>query len=71
MAGHERYIGSDGKKISPFSMVEDFNGNFFVFLEEVKDIPGHCLVCDTTGHLYPLKNTSEYKAKHPVVEENP
>lgn len=69
--GHKRYVGSDGKRIAPFSVVEDRNHNPFVFLDEVKDIPGHCIVCSFAGVVIPLATTSEYKAKHPAPEDKP
>lgn len=66
--GHVPYEGADGRKIAPFSMVsvkrpsdEWGIGERLVFLDEIKNCPGHCIVVNQHGKLFPMSNTSDFE----------
>ena len=66
-SGHVPYVGDDGNKIRPFSLVNDRDNNLFIFLDEIKDMPGHCLVCSMQGELQPMTSTNDFKSHYREV----
>lgn len=66
--GHVPYKGANGSKLVPFSMVmadrssDDWQaGERLIFLDEIKNCPGHCIVVNQYGKLFTMINTSDFE----------